>query len=285
MIFRTDRKRLPWRTDGSRDLIAPELLKKDGRFRRVELGGRPTELAFAPDGKTALRRQLPADADPGRRRRVGQAGPDDPPGRAQRPCRSRGAARSCSTTPTRSHQPVVQLQHLPQRRAHQRPRLRHAQRRPAGPEHRPPAQPQEGPDAPPRHPDQALDLARLADQPRRRDGRVVHQEHAGPQAQGRRRQSAGRLSGHARISQEPLPQPDGSLTPGRPARPGRLPLAPRPPATPATAAPSSPTARSTRSGSKSATTPIAATIPPRSAASTTKTPTSTTAAPRPCAMP
>ena len=50
MIFRTDKKRLPWRSNGSRDLIAPELLKKDGRHRRVELGGRPTELAFAPSG-------------------------------------------------------------------------------------------------------------------------------------------------------------------------------------------------------------------------------------------
>jgi YVTN family beta-propeller protein len=50
MIFRTDKKRLPWRSNGSRDLIAPELLKKDGRYRRVELGGRPTELAFAPVG-------------------------------------------------------------------------------------------------------------------------------------------------------------------------------------------------------------------------------------------
>ena len=62
MIFRTDLKRLPWRTDGSRDLIAPELLKKDGRFRRVELGGRPTELAFAPDGKTLYVANYLADA-------------------------------------------------------------------------------------------------------------------------------------------------------------------------------------------------------------------------------
>ncbi len=52
MIFRTDLKRLPWRPNGSRDLIAAELLAKDGRFRRVTTGGRPTELAFAPDGKT-----------------------------------------------------------------------------------------------------------------------------------------------------------------------------------------------------------------------------------------
>src|SRR5262249_54958535 len=52
MIFRTDRKRLPWREESSRDLLPAELLKGDGRFRRVALGGRPTELAFAPDGKT-----------------------------------------------------------------------------------------------------------------------------------------------------------------------------------------------------------------------------------------
>jgi YVTN family beta-propeller protein len=50
IIFRTDLKPLPWRPNSSRDLIAPELLKKDGRFRRVPLGGRPTELAFAPGG-------------------------------------------------------------------------------------------------------------------------------------------------------------------------------------------------------------------------------------------
>jgi cytochrome c peroxidase len=52
MIFRTDLAPLPWRPGGSRDLIAPELLNDDGRFRRVPLGGRPTELAFDDDGKT-----------------------------------------------------------------------------------------------------------------------------------------------------------------------------------------------------------------------------------------
>ncbi len=52
MIFRTDLKPLPWRLNSSRNLIAPELLKSDGRFRRVTLGGRPTEIVFAPDGKT-----------------------------------------------------------------------------------------------------------------------------------------------------------------------------------------------------------------------------------------
>jgi YVTN family beta-propeller protein len=62
MIFRTDRRRLPWRVNGSRDLIPQELLKDDGRFRRVTLGGRPTELAFAPDGKTLYVANYLADA-------------------------------------------------------------------------------------------------------------------------------------------------------------------------------------------------------------------------------
>ncbi len=52
LIFRTDVKRIPWRSGGSRDLIPAEFLKDDGRLRRVALGGRPTELAFGPDAKT-----------------------------------------------------------------------------------------------------------------------------------------------------------------------------------------------------------------------------------------
>jgi len=62
IIFRTDLKRLPWRSGGSRDLIAVELLNGDGRFRRVATGGRPTELAFAPDGKTLFVANYLADA-------------------------------------------------------------------------------------------------------------------------------------------------------------------------------------------------------------------------------
>ncbi len=62
MIFRTDLRPIPWRPDSSRDLIAPELLKKDGRYRRVELGGRPTELAFAPEGSTLYVANYLADA-------------------------------------------------------------------------------------------------------------------------------------------------------------------------------------------------------------------------------
>ncbi|WP_235905381.1 c-type cytochrome [Tautonia marina] len=52
LLLRTDLQRLPWRTGGSRDLIHFSLLGGDGRFRRIATGGRPTELAFAPDGKT-----------------------------------------------------------------------------------------------------------------------------------------------------------------------------------------------------------------------------------------
>lgn len=52
LLLRTDLQRLPWRTGGSRDLIHNSLLTGDGRFRRVKLGGRPTEIAFAPDSKT-----------------------------------------------------------------------------------------------------------------------------------------------------------------------------------------------------------------------------------------
>jgi len=62
MIFRTDRRRLPWRVNGSRDLIATELLNGDGRFRRLTVGGRPTELAFAPDSKTLFVANYLADA-------------------------------------------------------------------------------------------------------------------------------------------------------------------------------------------------------------------------------
>ena len=51
-LFSEREKPLPWKTNISRDLIPLELLKRDGRFRRVSVGGRPTELAFAPDGHT-----------------------------------------------------------------------------------------------------------------------------------------------------------------------------------------------------------------------------------------
>ncbi len=39
MLFKTGPRRLPWRTAGSRDLISVELLKDDGRYRRVAARG------------------------------------------------------------------------------------------------------------------------------------------------------------------------------------------------------------------------------------------------------
>jgi YVTN family beta-propeller protein len=52
MLIREDKKPLDWRNGVGRDVIAADLLADKTRFRRVPLGGRPTELAFAPDGKT-----------------------------------------------------------------------------------------------------------------------------------------------------------------------------------------------------------------------------------------
>ena len=52
ILLRDDAKPLPWRPNSSRDLIPGELLGNDGRFRRLTVGGRPTELAFSPDGST-----------------------------------------------------------------------------------------------------------------------------------------------------------------------------------------------------------------------------------------
>ncbi len=52
LLLRADGTRLPWRDKVGRDLISPELLNNDGRYRRVMVGGRPTELAFSPDGLT-----------------------------------------------------------------------------------------------------------------------------------------------------------------------------------------------------------------------------------------
>ncbi len=52
LIFRTDRRRLPWRRNGSRDLMAGNLVHDRERFVRVDCGGRPTELACSPDGRS-----------------------------------------------------------------------------------------------------------------------------------------------------------------------------------------------------------------------------------------
>jgi YVTN family beta-propeller protein len=52
LLLRTNLSPLPWRDKVGRDLIAQDLLKDKSRFRRVTVGGRPLELAFAPDGNT-----------------------------------------------------------------------------------------------------------------------------------------------------------------------------------------------------------------------------------------
>ena len=63
MIFRTD-----WQPPALADqrLARPDSPRNcsrgDGRYRRVPLGGRPTELAFAPDGKTLYVANYLADA-------------------------------------------------------------------------------------------------------------------------------------------------------------------------------------------------------------------------------
>ncbi len=62
ILLRTDARPLPWRSNGSRDLIAAELLRNDGRFRRMTVGGRPTELAFSPDGSTIVAANYLADS-------------------------------------------------------------------------------------------------------------------------------------------------------------------------------------------------------------------------------
>lgn len=54
LLFRQDLSPLPWRRNGSRDLLAPELTRDNERLRRVKVGGRPLDLAFLPDGKTLI---------------------------------------------------------------------------------------------------------------------------------------------------------------------------------------------------------------------------------------
>jgi YVTN family beta-propeller protein len=62
LLFRLDGRPLPWRSGGSRDLMAPDLIADTARFRRVPVGGRPTELAFSPDGKQLYVANYLADA-------------------------------------------------------------------------------------------------------------------------------------------------------------------------------------------------------------------------------
>lgn len=62
LLFRMDLEPLPWRDRSSRDLMAVELVRDPERFRRIPVGGRPTELAFAPDGKHLYVANYLADA-------------------------------------------------------------------------------------------------------------------------------------------------------------------------------------------------------------------------------
>ncbi len=52
LLLRDDERPLTWRNGVGRDFIDAGLLKDKKRFRRVPLGGRPTEIAFAADGRT-----------------------------------------------------------------------------------------------------------------------------------------------------------------------------------------------------------------------------------------
>jgi YVTN family beta-propeller protein len=62
LVFRLDGKRLPWRSNGSRDLMATDLAEDPDRFRRVPVGGRPAEMAFSPDGAELYVANYLADA-------------------------------------------------------------------------------------------------------------------------------------------------------------------------------------------------------------------------------
>ncbi len=125
MIFQTDRSPLPWRENGSRDLIAPELLKKDGRYRGSTLGGRPTEIAFAPRGNLLFVANYLGDSIQVVDAESAKLVQTIPLG-APKHSLAREAGRNRLPRRRPLAQSVVQLQHLPQRRAHQRPGLRHA---------------------------------------------------------------------------------------------------------------------------------------------------------------
>ncbi len=177
MLFRADGRRLPWRSNGSRDLIAPELLRDDGRFRRVSLGGRPTEIVFAPDHRSLyvanyLENAVQVvDADSGKLVRSISLGGPETPSLVRRGEAVFHDARmsfnqwySCNTCHSDGHtngQDFDTMNDGWQDRSTT---------------HR--TKPQESPNPPSSDKNRPLDLAWLADQPRRRHGRVFHQEHA-----------------------------------------------------------------------------------------------------------
>ena len=285
MIFRTDLKRLPWRPNSSRDLIAPELLKKDGRFRRVH-ARRPADRAgLRPRRQDPLRGQLPRRRDPGRRRGVGRSWSERSRWAVPRPCRWPAGARSCSTTPRYSfnqwyscntchsdgHTNGLDFDTLNDGRQdlstfHQRsrkkvPTLRRVTKTKPWTWH---------------GWQTSLDDAMVES---------FTKSMQGPKPKSEDVKALVAFLDTLDYPKNPFRRARRRPHSGRQARPGRLPIRQGRLQLPATAAPSSPTARSTRPGSKSPTMPTAATIPLRSAASTTRTPTSTTAAPRPSATP
>ncbi len=146
-------------------MIAPELLKKDGRYRRVPLGGRPTELAFAPDGSTLYVANYLADAiqivDAESAKLVGTialGGPKTISLARQGEILFHDAAYShnqwysCNTCHSDGHTNGLDFDTLNDGRQDR--------------QYVSQTQPQEGSDPPARDQDRALDLARLADQPR-----------------------------------------------------------------------------------------------------------------------
>ncbi len=52
MLFRDGKSGLPWAEGVGRDLMPANLVQDKTRYRRIMVTGRPTELAFAPDGIT-----------------------------------------------------------------------------------------------------------------------------------------------------------------------------------------------------------------------------------------
>lgn len=51
-LIRQDLETLPWRRNGSRDLMAAELIRDRTRMRRILVSGRPMEIHFGADSKT-----------------------------------------------------------------------------------------------------------------------------------------------------------------------------------------------------------------------------------------
>ncbi len=241
---------LPWR---SRRLARPDRRRParttTSGSAASTLGGRPTELAFAPDGKTLYVANYLADAvqvvdaeiGVAGRRRSRSAGPSELSLDRRGEILFHDADRSfnqwysCNTCHSDGHTNGRDFdtlndgwQDLSTAHTRSRKKVPTLRRRRA---------------------DRPLDLARLADEPRRRHGRVVHQEHAGAAASARARsRRSWRSSKTLDYPPQPLPRA-GRLALSEPrsaARPSSSPR--RPPATPATAAPSSPTARSTTVG-------------------------------------